>query len=723
MKLFNTKKIFFILILVFFSASFFASPVKIANAQACDQPGSTCTTSGGEDGKCINSGQNNRCIANVLLGSTQKIGPATAASVATKVGLGALSGIASFFNWLITLIAGGLIQLVVWLIEVALGLNSNILAMPAVQIGWVLVRDVANLGFVLGIIVIAFATIIRQQSYGIKNLLVKLIVAAVLVNFSLPIAGLALDAAGIPTQYFIDQIATHGSPGEFALTLAGAFDIQKIPEASDSDRGAALRALGDGTVAVSNTFFSAIFSLLILITLAAVAIMLFMRFVAVGLLLVLMPMAILFSVFPKFSGNFHKWLEQFLRWTFFAPAVLFFIYLAIYTVKVQQGFFGALSAKLQADPSGVAAALTSNLKLIGSNPLYTIGNMALMIGLTMGGLFVANSLSLMGGMGVATAAQGYAQRWTKKILKAPVVAGGAAGAYAWERAKTVGGAEVGPDGKAKAPYLQRASSYLATIPGVGRAFRGIAEGRATATKDIGAEVEKMRGERFDNMSKDYRFAIGNKFTRVANPRVVAANALSMAGKGEFREFLEKAGPETIDIFLNALRKTGTSKNLLSSNPELAPEFGEDLKKVMPRVPGESYEKFSEKTFELAKDAAGNIKSLADNMAKQIVLFGSPGGFTRIAQNAPQLVGPVMQAFEELRKEMQALKTTKIDAGTATDEEKQNYNRFLTQRSLFYQNYSYQSLANAADLAAFNATSRRRRRGGGGAGGGGGSTTP
>ena len=43
----------------------------------------------------------------------------------------------------------------------ALDLNSTVLQNPTVSTGWIITRDLANLGFVLAIILIAFATILR----------------------------------------------------------------------------------------------------------------------------------------------------------------------------------------------------------------------------------------------------------------------------------------------------------------------------------------------------------------------------------------------------------------------------------------------------------------------------------------------------------------------------------------------------------------------------------
>ena len=58
-----------------------------------------------------------------------------------------------------------------YLVQLTLQFNANLLASPAIQVGFSVSLAIANLGFVLGIIIIALATILRNQTYGVKQLL------------------------------------------------------------------------------------------------------------------------------------------------------------------------------------------------------------------------------------------------------------------------------------------------------------------------------------------------------------------------------------------------------------------------------------------------------------------------------------------------------------------------------------------------------------------------
>src|SRR3989344_7921170 len=104
---------------------------------------------------------------------------------------GIVAAILHGITYIIGVIGGLLIQLAGYLVDWMLRLNSQILdsSNTLMYTGWRIARDFANLGFVLLTVIIAFATILRYKEYGYQKLLFNLIKAAILVNFSLAIAG------------------------------------------------------------------------------------------------------------------------------------------------------------------------------------------------------------------------------------------------------------------------------------------------------------------------------------------------------------------------------------------------------------------------------------------------------------------------------------------------------------------------------------------------------
>jgi hypothetical protein len=76
----------------------------------------------------------------------------------------------------------------------------------AINTGWAVSRDVANLFFIFILLYIAIATILRLSSYGMKALLAKLVIIALLVNFSLVITKVIIDASNILAREFYSQL-------------------------------------------------------------------------------------------------------------------------------------------------------------------------------------------------------------------------------------------------------------------------------------------------------------------------------------------------------------------------------------------------------------------------------------------------------------------------------------------------------------------------------------
>ncbi|MDP2598598.1 MAG: hypothetical protein Q8P49_02085, partial [Candidatus Liptonbacteria bacterium] len=318
-------------------------------------------------------------------------------------------------NLIVTFMAfiGGLfIAIEVWFIDVMLQINNNVTQQVLVQTGFSVTLALANLGFVLGIIVIALATILRNQTYGIKQILWKLVVAAILVNFSLVICGVIINFANTLTNYFMAPL---GDATGFASSIGSVFQPQQFftPQAGGAGGGVSTNSInslfgaaGDsigGILAPIITILTAlIFIVAIVIVLATFFLMLLVRYIYLAFLLIFMPLAWVSWVFPMFKQHWSRWWSTFLRWTFFPPLVVFFLYLVIQTGN-------AITAKTANSPlaganvsttnftttaNGVVGAISSFFGNVFTSILTTALNDVLLIGLAVGGLIAANSMSI-----------------------------------------------------------------------------------------------------------------------------------------------------------------------------------------------------------------------------------------------------------------------------------------------------------------------------------------
>lgn len=453
----------------------------------------------------------------------------------------------------ITFLAGKIVSAlytaIAGLIDIAIRANALILSSPIVLSGWQIVLSFANLGFVLAIIIIAFATIFRLQSYAMKQVLWKLIVAALLVNFSLVIAGAFINVADNVTSSFNNKI----KGADVSTALTGLLEVQtftspvweKMTGAERYSRGVlkATDALlnlvtlnwytyltgglegnlwGDQQSALSlvtgekdlksesllliigSIFFSILFTFLSALTLLAVAVMMFIRYFFLGVLLILSPIVWLLWIFPGTSNLWQKWWSEFLRWTFFAPIMMFFLYLAIATISVEN----LKDAKLQGAIQG-SQQFTENLAKKQEGGLVVdiakFGNLALVIGLIMSGLIAANSLGITG----ASTAMGFAKgagKWAQGAVGRKGLQYGTAGfrAKLWKD----------EEGKRTKSFGEKAVEWSSKTGWLGRHTLGYAARGITRLETAGGE----------NILKEHAKAAGNM-----SDADIKASALTASG--------------------------------------------------------------------------------------------------------------------------------------------------------------------------------------------------
>ncbi len=340
-------------------------------------------------------------------------------------------GYAMFYiTYALSTVASVIMVLETFLISIFLRMSDSIVNTFAVQTGFSVMLSLANLGFVLAIIIIAIMTILHFENYGMRKTLWRLIVAAILVNFSLVIGGALINVANTFTNSFLQQLPGVGpsSPGPltFAKEIAGAFEPQRLLLGQKGEFSSASES-GVGTEFIA-PFIGIVFALallvIIIVTLAVFGLMLLIRYVVLSLLLIIMPFAWLLWLFPSTNKHWTRWWNEFIRWTFFSPIVVFFLWLAIATAQ-------AFNSSNQANPlgflSGTVYGPSANNPLLGGIEKAFGGIVAgmatqmtqgiLIVGLAIGGIYAADQLSIMGakaGIGAIKSAGGFAGRFSLK---------------------------------------------------------------------------------------------------------------------------------------------------------------------------------------------------------------------------------------------------------------------------------------------------------------------
>jgi len=388
----------------------------------------------------------------------------------------AIGAVLQFVFGNIFLLAGALTDLV-------LDLNINILNVPEggvsiITIGWTITRDMANLGFVLLTIIMALATVIRYEEYGVRKLLPKLVAMAIIVNFSLAGAGLLVQFSNNLTSFFLNKAT--GNKDGVSASLAGVLNPQKFilgdqdPLPPDpADQGGGFSAIGTAFItSITKLIFGVVFTLIATIVMLMFAFMLFLRYLALIFLLILVPIVCLFYVFPGLKKYWDEWWTSFNKWVFFAPTVGFFIYISLIA-----------SQELIQKPKNLNASFS-----LGSIMNDGI-NMLVVGGLLIGSIIAAQKAGIAGagaamgaakgiGTGVKSYAKNKAQRGAQKAAQSKT--GSAAGkGLSSLGGKLAGGFKIKTDDKWYSKFGKRATNAVTGVTGL-RGLAGGAKGAGDA---------------------------------------------------------------------------------------------------------------------------------------------------------------------------------------------------------------------------------------------------
>lgn len=489
------------------------------------------------------------------------------------------SGVIGIFMTVIGSVIAFVGGLIIWfaseMFGIMLNFNYHILdqSNTIVDIGWKISRDIANLGFVVVIIAIAIATIVRYKEYDAKKFLVKLIVMAIVINFSLAIAGIVIDFSNTLTRFFLDRVINE--PAKIAQKITGAFGPQRYFVQSDPpppDPQEQLGGVGEFTTAVMTSItgliFSIIFTYLTAFVLLVLAWLFLLRYFHLSFLLVVLPIVLLTQFIPT-QDQWSKWQKDFIQWTLFAPAAAFFIYLALRVVEV----------------SGKTPFIFNDVGGGVIGPVLSQGMQAVITGaLMLGGLMAANSMGIKG----AGAAQEYLDKKKKGVQKW-------AGQKAKQKALTFGAGK-DPEGKTRLEKIAGGKFFntsFARTTGLTRAATGLAtassNAKAGGKKDVDPEADKIKNQT-KNVTKADLVDIGLSIQAAAgmNDAKLLALAMKAMKDGTWNDLKKDqadggVGQENFEKIQNrvvkAARSNGMQEDVAGTNPELGEKLGLDEKKM------------------------------------------------------------------------------------------------------------------------------------------------
>src|SRR3989338_697582 len=305
------------------------------------------------------------------------------------IAYGAVNGFFAFSLSIMFTIVGKLLAMMVVMLDwvVNLRIYTNV---PIIQEGWKIMRDFANMLFIIALIVMAYGTIFNIPGYDFRSLIKKFLIAALLINFSLVIGGLIIDATQVLNNTFLNAM------GDIAGHLGNGLNPAQILPAGVGDISSS-EAIAN---ALAGSIVTLIFSIFLLFTFAvSVAVPLAVAFVRIPVLwalLIVSPMAWLLSILPATKKAYDSWWRQFLAWNLFLPYYLFFMYFALYFLSKKDDVLRGLGQDF----------VYSGLTGLQSNFTFGLLFYYVMVAIFMiGGTKVAMSAGQFSGTGIMSVAQ------------------------------------------------------------------------------------------------------------------------------------------------------------------------------------------------------------------------------------------------------------------------------------------------------------------------------
>lgn len=411
-----------------------------------------------------------------------------------------------------------------------------------VDIGWPIVRDIANMGIVMALVVIGLATALRLEEYQARKTLPRLILIALLINFTPVILGAIVDATNILMYFFLD-----GLMGIGAVTRVFA----SIHSVVVSDLG----NFNFFNPLQQWMFVLKIMIIWIFFILAAIIFLLFaflfiVRRIAIWMLVILSPLAFVAWILPGTRGYWSMWWNQFLQWSIIGVFAAFFLYLGDHMIGMAASGNFTGSA-----PEGFGGWIVRPvITMLEQMMPYVVALIFLLLG-----FFIALTTSAMGAKGIISATQ-------KGVRKA----GAAAGAFG------VGAVRAIPAVSRTEENVRR---RLEAIPVVGRAVGG-----------VGA-YEKERKDKMSQLGKPFESLPPTEIRRaLQQPPITRDDQLKQARLFEILRDKGELSDAEIAHLPMAQRMNLDINAILRRRPDWAPQVGQTIDQAVARVDPEEFRK-------------------------------------------------------------------------------------------------------------------------------------
>lgn len=398
-----------------------------------------------------------------------------------------------------------------------INMHEFVSGIDTINLTWRIFRDVANITFIFILLYAAIATILQISNFQTKQVVIRLVIVALLVNFSLFFTKAVVDVSNV-----------------VAIQFYNAMEIDN-PQRPDDDRGIADALMNNlrltsvyshenGVMNPNNmlsiTIIGSIFFLIAAFVFLAGAILFIIRFAVLILLMVVAPFAFVAMILPSTKQYWDMWKNALLKQAMFAPIYLSLTYLVVRIVNDPE-----FKSALYSGGSSLADEIGGTAAFAAGGATVTLG-FGLVAALLIAILIISQKMSLAGA-GTINKWGNQAQRWgrTKVQRGAGRVAGTSVGFLGRKADEGLGNTMIGNTR-------------------IGNAFRNITTQKAMNAK-LGAGSKYIDRRKKSVKAKEER---AGARTGVAERRIgKREDKVATQYQGRIEDIRTQAAPDIIDL--------------------------------------------------------------------------------------------------------------------------------------------------------------------------------
>jgi hypothetical protein len=500
-----------------------------------------------------------------------------------------VAGIGSVVNSVATPLVKGLAEILLQISSYFLGfagivlnetLSFTVVNMAAtindidgINIAWTVIRDIINISFIFMILYAAISTILDLGGNW-KKTVKNVVIAAVLINFSLFFTKVIIDASNIIALALHDTMVPATCRGIFdcglsdsfmqVLGISGFYGVQNLPD----------DPIATAIIGIMGSIFILIAAFIFLM----VSVLFLVRFVTLVFVLIFSPVGMFGSFLPGVGSMAGKWWSTLIGQAVFAPLYM----LLTWVVLVIAG--GLNTALVQGRGNLATAVLTQGIGASAAtgpsaNAVPLILNYIILIAFLIMSIVISRSYAQQG-------FSNYAQKLVGGVL------GGSMGAAAWTGRKTLGKAgqwametdklnlkERAANGSVAARMALRAGNVAANSSFDVRSSRILSKGESAAKTlgmgglaDVGLDMKGTGKGGYSKAYEDRQKDLIKKYEdrgKLLEPKTEAEKeALKKRRQAEFEEIKTRLESTPSDSYEEGLARDDFTKQASTVEAEI-----------------------------------------------------------------------------------------------------------------------------------------------------------